>query len=416
MLASAHGGQRAATGMRALGNMRARAPIAVFAPNARITTTTQGVATAAEQPTTPTPTPLTPRRRRALLSRAPAASGDGGPSSTPPQTPPPTGPEEDQKRRFESMLAELRATGLDQQKARRLLKAWAKAGALDPEQLRALLVRRSLAPARALGVQGGIDLLAAGLGFYSGSGIAQAADFPGKIALEAVCYFGAMWYAISGAAGWAALAQALVASRRYASSADALLAAVQTLAGPEGVSAAAAEAKGRGGGVGALAANVALAVSTAKVVAALDGVARQLREMDAAGGAGAAASGASSDGPAPLQRSTLVNLAAYLTMQDASERAGFRPEDYGLTEKEATDIAGIFAMFDTNENYLLESSELRSMCGRLGRDLSDAEAREAARLMAGGDGGAAARGVTFPQFVAWWTGGGGGGGGKAAGA
>jgi hypothetical protein len=308
------------------------------------------------------------------------------------------------------MLEQLRSTGLNQEKARRLLKVWAKAGALTPEELQRLLVKRSLAPARALGIQGGIDLGAAAFGFYTGSTIGQAGEFPGKIFLQIACYFGAMWYAISGCAGLAALATVVSAAKKYASSADALLAAVQTLAGPEGVAAAARVASG---GVGALAANVALAVNTAKVVAALESVAQQLREMEAPASSGSEseATAAGAAGAAPLKRSTLVNLAAFLTVQDAEEKSGFRPEDYGLTEKEATDIAAVFAMFDSNENFILEKEELGAMCRRLGRDLGDAEVREAVRLMAGGGAAGDAkveRGVTFPQFVKWWTSTGGG--------
>lgn len=358
--------------------------------------------------TTPTPPPArralaASRARRIAPTIIPRASknddnnNNGAPSSS----------SDDRKRRYDAMLEQLRSTGLNQEKARRLLKVWAKAGALTPEELQRLLVKRSLAPARALGIQGGIDLGAAAFGFYTGSTIGQAGDFPGKIFLQIACYFGAMWYAISGCAGLAALATVVSAAKKYASSADALLAAVQTLAGPEGVAAAAREA-----GIGALAANVALAVNTAKVVAALDSVAQQLREMEAAASSGSESEAAATG--APLKRSTLVNLAAFLTVQDAEEKAGFRPEDYGLTEKEATDIAAVFAMFDSNENFILEKEELGAMCRRLGRELSDAEVREAVRLMVGGGADARAeRGVTFPQFVKWWTSTGGGGAKKA---
>jgi hypothetical protein len=385
------------------------------------------------------------QRRRHPLARA-QKDDDGGGAPRSPSSPPPPPPDEQQKRRgYDAMLAQLRATGLNQDKARRLLKAWARAGALEPEQLRRLLVKRSLAPARSLGLQGAVDLGAAAFGFYTGQTVGQAGEFPGKLALQFACYFGATWYLTSGFAGLSALAQAVAAARRYASSADALLAAVSTLAGPEGVAAAAREGAGPGpasgggaaAGVGALAAKVALAVNTSKVVAALDSVAQQLREMEAAAAAGGGAPGpspsssssssssssaaaAAEEGNAPLRRPTLVSLAAFLTLQDAEERGGFRPADYGLTEAEATDIAAVFAMFDSNENFVLEEGELGDMLRRLGRELSLSEVQEAARLMAGGgggDGGGAAgagRGITFPQFVGWWTRTGGGAGKKGA--
>lgn len=358
------------------------------------------------------PAPATPERRlgggREALARSPRPLAVAARASKKDDSSAAKPSPEEKKKSYEAMLAQLRQTGLNQEKARRLLKAWAKAGALEPEQLKRLLVRRSLAPARALGVQAAIDLAGGVAGFVAGSTIGQSGDFPGKIVLEIICYFGAMWYAISGFAGGAALAQVLLAARRYAASADALLAAVQQLAGPEGVAAAAAEA-----GPGALAANVALAVNTAKVVAALDAIAEQLRAMDAAaagGGATTTASGSESDAPpaGAVKRSTLINLSAYLTVQHAEEKEGFRPSDYGLTEREATDIAAVYSQYDTNENFVLDLQELSAMCSKLGRELSRAEVQEAARIMTGGAaGGKTERGVTFPQFVAWWTGKGG---------
>lgn len=340
---------------------------------------------------------LSPAARRRGVPAPPRATQNGNP-------PPPAPPSGDdaKKAKFDAMLAQLRATGLNQEKARRLLKAWAKAGAMEPEQLKRLLARRSIAPARALGIQSALDLGAGAFGFFAGSTIGQAADFPGQIFLQLACYFGAMWYSISSVAGGAALVQVVLAARRYSASADVLLAAVRQMAGPEGVAAAAAEA---GGGVtaapGALAANVALAVSTAKVVAALDAIAEQLKAMDGKG---------QQDGDAPIPRSTLASLAAYLTVQHAEEKLGFKPADYGLSEKEAADIAVVFAMYDTNENFVLEREELSRMCIALGRDLSNAELDEAARLMmaVGGNGPpqpvGAPTGVTFPAFVAWFTG------------
>jgi hypothetical protein len=365
------------------------------------------------------------RRRRAVLSRAQNDQDNNTPNDNTPS--------KANNAKFDLMLAQLRATGLNQEKARRLLKAWAKAGAMDPEQLKQLLARRSVAPARALALQAALDLGAGIFGFFTGSTIGQASEFPGQIFLQLACYFGAMWYSISAVAGGSALAQVVLAARRYSASADVLLAAVRQIAGPQGVAAAAAEAASSSPAPGALAANVALAVSTAKVVAALDAIAEQLKAMDPAGSSSSSSPPPpGADSPAAIPRSTLVSLAAYLTVKDAQDR-GFVAADFGLSEKEATDIAAVFALYDSNENFVLEREELGRMVEQLGRgDLlrSDAEIDEAMRLMsatsAGGGAGArqpppgpqpllaGPRGVTFPQFVAWWTGKAGGGGAKGA--
>jgi hypothetical protein len=342
------------------------------------------------------PSRAPPKKHPSSLSVAAAAATkkDDNPSPAPP-------PSDATKKRFDAMLAQLRSTGLNQEKARRLLKAWAKAGALEPEALKQLLLRRALTPARALGIQAAIDALAGVVGFASGASIGRAEEFPFQILAQVACYFGGMWYVISGLSGGSALVQVLLAARRYASSADALLAAVQLLAGPEAAAAAAAEASSSGGvGVGRVAANLSLAVNAAKVVAALDAIAGQLRAMDAEEGASS-------------KKSTLINLAAFCTLQHAEEKEGLVPGDYGLSEKEATDIARVFAMYDRNENFVLDPEELGAMVRELGRDLSDAEVKEAARLMAGDAASASSaaaaaaagpRGVTFSQFVGWWTG------------
>jgi hypothetical protein len=59
--------------------------------------------------------------------------------------------------------------------------------------------------------------------------------------------------------------------------------------------------------------------------------------------------------------SSLANLSALLTLQRAEEVYGFVPEQYGLTEAEAADIAGVFVRFDMNEDGQLEASELRRL-------------------------------------------------------
>ena len=41
-------------------------------------------------------------------------------------------------------------------------------------------------------------------------------------------------------------------------------------------------------------------------------------------------------------RDTLASLSAYLTLQRAQEAYGFDPARYGLTDKEAAKIAGVF--------------------------------------------------------------------------
>lgn len=77
------------------------------------------------------------------------------------------------------------------------------------------------------------------------------------------------------------------------------------------------------------------------------------------------------------EASTLSNLSAYLTLSHAREAFGFEPAAYGLSEKEASDIAGVFAQYDRNDDGKIDSRELRQLCSGLGKDLSDEEAKTA---------------------------------------
>ncbi len=45
----------------------------------------------------------------------------------------------------------------------------------------------------------------------------------------------------------------------------------------------------------------------------------------------------------------------------AKDTLKFKPEDYGLTDKEAGNIAYAFATYDTNQNFKLEANELRTL-------------------------------------------------------
>ena len=56
--------------------------------------------------------------------------------------------------------------------------------------------------------------------------------------------------------------------------------------------------------------------------------------------------------------SSLENLSAFLTLSHAENNYGFQPEKYGLTVKEATNIAVVFSRYDENEDGVLQISEI----------------------------------------------------------
>ena len=59
---------------------------------------------------------------------------------------------------------------------------------------------------------------------------------------------------------------------------------------------------------------------------------------------------------------TLKNLTAFLTLSKAEEK-GFKPSDYNLSDQEAGSIATVFSRYDTNDDMMLEQSEVnRLLC------------------------------------------------------
>ena len=61
------------------------------------------------------------------------------------------------------------------------------------------------------------------------------------------------------------------------------------------------------------------------------------------------------------EASTLRNLSALLTLSKAKETYGFKPEKYGLSDKDAAEIAAIFSKYDLNDDMRLEELEQRRL-------------------------------------------------------
>ncbi|KAJ9504817.1 hypothetical protein QJQ45_030433, partial [Haematococcus lacustris] len=101
----------------------------------------------------------------------------------------------------------------------------------------------------------------------------------------------------------------------------------------------------------------------------------------------------------PPKADSLRNLGAYLVLAQAKESVGFSPSDFGLSEREAGNIAYAFALYDTNQNFKLEPAELGALCSSLGKDLDADEAKEAVRLLDANNSGF----IEFNEFVAWWV-------------
>lgn len=57
---------------------------------------------------------------------------------------------------------------------------------------------------------------------------------------------------------------------------------------------------------------------------------------------------------------SLRNLSVYLTLQKA-EQSGFKAEDYGIDGEKAAIIAAVFSKYDTNDDFVLSTSEVNQL-------------------------------------------------------
>ncbi|GFR52591.1 hypothetical protein Agub_g15185 [Astrephomene gubernaculifera] len=271
--------------------------------------------------------------------------------------------------KLNELLDDLQKQGMDSKKAKVVLKKWKEMGVQDPEQLRKLLIRRSLKPAGTVAFQAFLDGLACWGGFYTAGLISDSPPFTGQFPLQLVASFFGFFYVLQALLNLSVAGTLALTAYKYGTNSVELLAAVQQLAGPAT-------------GLNVLD-KAQVAANTLKVLATLDEIAELLKNIP-------------STSP---RRSTLQNLSAYLTLAHAKERFGFDPARYGLSEAEAGEIAYVFSTYDVNDDYRLELSEVKRLCQDLGKELSEEESREALRLLDTSGSGY----VELDEFCAWWT-------------
>jgi hypothetical protein len=103
------------------------------------------------------------------------------------------------QQRFEELVAKqleaLKASGMSQAQARQTLKTWAEMGAKTQDELRQLLVQRSMKPVSTLAAQLALDFACSAGAFLVGGGLGGA-SFTGAIAVQILFYFGGARFAL----------------------------------------------------------------------------------------------------------------------------------------------------------------------------------------------------------------------------
>ncbi|KAG1658497.1 hypothetical protein FOA52_011963 [Chlamydomonas sp. UWO 241] len=303
-------------------------------------------------------------QRRSLVARA-----QGGPPTEPPPADDP---------RVTAVLDEMKKSGMTASKAKELLNGWTKQGVESPDELRKVLVQRSLAPLGGAALQSGIDAIVSYGGFTLASTVSESPGlgFLPKISLELLGNFAGIYYGVNSVLELLVVGAILFSAYKYGTSAPQVLAAVRQLAEPSGLS---------------IVDKAKQVANTVQVLRTLDEVAGVLRQQF--GELGTARGGKSAD--------SLQNLSALLTLKTAEER-GFSRKAFGLSERQATNIALAFCTYDTNDNGMLERSELGKLCDDLGQSerLSETDLKAAFETLDTDNSGF----ISFPEFVAWWAG------------
>lgn len=264
----------------------------------------------------------------------------------------------------------LKSAGITKQTAKKVLDVWRKNGANNPAALRKLFVQKGLRKSGLLAAGLGLDGGAALLAFYTAGQLRVGQPFGGAtIAVEYLCFAFGIYVGISAVLDLFSLLTVAAATARYSTSADAFLVAVEEMAGAD-ASAFGVVDKAR------------QAVNMVKVIQALDAILFLLKST--------------SD-----KEDFLNDLGGYLSLERAERLFQFKPQEYGLTDAEAADIASVFSKYDLNDDGTIDLGEFKLLCSteKTAAALTNEEVDAAFKLLDKGDTGA----ITFNEWVAWWV-------------
>lgn len=258
--------------------------------------------------------------------------------------------------------------GIDSSTAQRILDTWEKTGATSTDALRKMLLGRSLKTVGVVLFQLLLDAGAA-YGSYNSARYIGQEQFLGKIVVEYGAYFLASYFAVGVIFDTFTLGVLASSAVQYSTNTEAFMAAVKEVAG----------ASKRGPNINVVE-KAQTAVNAVKVASALNQISGLLKKEKA-------------------EASTLRNLSAYLTLSKARDAYGFEPQKYGLSDKDAAEIAAIFSKYDVNDDMRLEELELRRLATQQNVSLNEDELTAAMKLLDKRGSGY----VEFDEFVDWWV-------------
>lgn len=272
----------------------------------------------------------------------------------------------DAKKKYREQLEQ---QGIDKSTAKTILEIWKEKGTENPDQLRRLFVKGSLAPLASGALQLLFDAGATYGSYYAGNLLRSLEPFPLQPVVVFVSIGLTFYFFAATLLDVTTFTAFSIAAFQLGANTEAFLDAVKELAG-EGDISVVGKAK--------------TAVNTVKVVQALNALADVLMER----------AGENAD-----TASTLQNLSAYFIVSKAEKEQSFDPAKYGLSAEETNRIALSFASLDLNDDGVLEMSELRQLCDKLGGNLSDDELEEAIRLLDTNRNQL----IDFVEFVDFWV-------------
>ena len=274
------------------------------------------------------------------------------------------------------IVEELKKGGLTPEKAREVLRAWQDevGHELTPEDLRRILVGQSQKALTLVLFSTALDTAAAYGSFVAGGYLGLASSDYGTAAVigQAVAYLLAGYYVTGALFDVFKLVTVAIASIQFNVNSAAFLTAVESIS-KSGLN---------------VADKAQEAVNSVKVIQAMQKMVDLLQKED-------------QNATATESIDMLSDLGAYLTLSKAETSFGFEPADFGISEKEAADIATIFSKFDLNDDGVISREEFKKLCAQYSPEIdTDAEIDTAIKLIDTNKDGT----IDLAEFVRWWQG------------